>query len=229
LSRLWARLTYANIMATIAIFISLGGSSYAMLQITGKNVPRNALTGEDITDLTTHDIRDYSLLRRDFKRGQLRATSQGTPGPQGPKGDKGDSGQKGDPGQQGEPGPLLDTLGSGQTLFGKYYALDNPAPSGQFAIDVVSYQFPLPEVPSEHYLPPGAPSTPECPGSTDDPLAAPGQLCVYSEARGGVQTTYSGDGINFDKKDLFGFAVNVVSSGTANPFYDVGSWAVTAP
>jgi hypothetical protein len=31
-------------MATIAVFISLGGSSYAVLPITGKNVPRNALT-----------------------------------------------------------------------------------------------------------------------------------------------------------------------------------------
>lgn len=226
MSRLWSRLTYANVMATIAIFISLGGSSYAVLRITGKNVPSNALTGADITDLTTRDVRDFSLLRRDFKKGQLRAASRGAPGPQGPKGD---TGQRGDTGAQGEPGPLLDTLKSGQTVFGKYYALDNPAPSGQFAIDVVSYQFPLPSVPADHYLAPAAAPTAECPGSSDNPRAAPGHLCVYSEARANIQTSYSGDGMGLDQLDRYGFAINVKASGSADPFFDVGSWAVTAP
>ena len=32
------RLTYSNVMATIAVFIALGGSSYAAVKITGKNV-----------------------------------------------------------------------------------------------------------------------------------------------------------------------------------------------
>ena len=44
-------LTYANVMATLAVFIALGGSSYAALRITGKNVPKDALTGADIKDL----------------------------------------------------------------------------------------------------------------------------------------------------------------------------------
>jgi hypothetical protein len=253
LARLLSRLSYANVMATIAVFIALGGSSYAVIRVTGKNVPRDALTGEDIKDLTSQDIRDYSLLRRDFKRGELRAASQGIPGPEGPKGDaggkgdtgaqglrgekgdRGDMGQKGatgttgSQGDKGDPGPLLTVLPSGATQFGNYYALNNPAPTGQFAIDVISYQFPLPSVPADHYLAPGAAPTTECPGSFNDPKAAPGQLCVYSEARANVQTTYSSDGMSFDKKDRYGFAVNITSSGSASVFYDVGSWAVTAP
>ena len=32
------RLTYANVMATLAVFIALGGSSYAALTITGRDV-----------------------------------------------------------------------------------------------------------------------------------------------------------------------------------------------
>jgi hypothetical protein len=219
-SRLWSRLTYANVLATIAVFISLGGSSYAVLRITGKNVPRNALTGADITGLTTRDIRDRSLLRRDFKKGQLLRGRRGRRGLQGVKGDKGD---------QGVPGPLLDTLPSGKTEVGKYYALDSPAPSGQFAVDVVSYQFPLPSTPIDRYLAPGAAPTAECPGSVDNPKAVPGHLCVYSQKRAGVQTSFSGDGMGFDALDRYGFAVNVVSSGTAGNFYDYGSWAVTAP
>jgi hypothetical protein len=214
LFRLWRRLTYANVMATIAVFISLGGSSWAVLRITGKNVANNSLTGADIRGLTSRDIRNHSLLRRDFKAGEILRGHRGHTGKIGP---------------QGEPGPLLETLTSAKTEFGKYYALASPAPSGQYAVDVISYQFPLPSTPTEHYLPPGAASTAECPGAFDNPKAAPGQLCVYSEKRGGVQTTYSGDGMGFDALDRYGFAVNVVSSGTASNFFDYGSWAVTAP
>jgi hypothetical protein len=265
LKRLLSRLTYANVVATLAIFIALGGSSYAVIRVTGKNVADNSLTGADIKDLTSQDIRDYSLLKRDFKRGELKASSQGVPGPQGSpglkgdagspglrgdKGDRGDAGSKGatgatgsqgttgatgsegatgTTGPKGDPGPLLNVLPSHATEFGNYYALNNPAPAGAFAIDDISYQFPLPSVPADHYLPPGAASTAECPGSAANPQAAPGHLCVYSESRANVQTTYSGDGMNFDKKDRYGFAINVTSSGTASVFYDVGSWAVTAP
>jgi hypothetical protein len=259
LRRLLSRLSYANVVATLALFVALGGSSYAVMRVTSKNVPRDALTGDDIKDLTSKDIRDFSLLRRDFKRGELQASSQGVPGPQGPqgdagmkgdagapglrglKGDTGDTGATGDTGLQGgqgpigatgpkgDAGPLLNVLPSGATQFGNYYALNNPAPAGYFAIDVISYQFPLPSAPADHYLPPGAAPTTACPGSVDNPQAARGQLCVYSQSRANVQTTYNGDGISFDRKDRYGFALNVVSSGTANVFYDVGSWAVTAP
>ena len=45
LSTLRARLTYANVMATIAVFVALGGSSYAAITITGKNVRNSSLTG----------------------------------------------------------------------------------------------------------------------------------------------------------------------------------------
>jgi hypothetical protein len=39
-------------MATVAVFIALGGSSYAALRDTGRNVPTDALTGADIKNLT---------------------------------------------------------------------------------------------------------------------------------------------------------------------------------
>jgi len=32
------RLSYANVVATLALFVALGGSSYAAIRITGKNV-----------------------------------------------------------------------------------------------------------------------------------------------------------------------------------------------
>src|SRR5665811_1574496 len=41
------RLTYANVTVTLALFIALGGSSYAALQITGKQVRNHSLTGRE--------------------------------------------------------------------------------------------------------------------------------------------------------------------------------------
>jgi hypothetical protein len=94
LSKLRTRLTYANVMATIAVFVALGGSSYAAITVTGKNVKNSSLTGTDVknSSLTTKDVKNRSLLALDFKAGQLPA------GQQGPKGDKGDPGANGAPG-----------------------------------------------------------------------------------------------------------------------------------
>jgi hypothetical protein len=116
LSSFRTRLTYANVMATIAVFIALGGSSYAALKVTSRNVPKDALTGADIKNLTGKDVRnnsltgadvknlgsgdvtDSSLLARDFAPGQL---------PSGPRGDKGDQGPPGEQGPPGTPGSSL--------------------------------------------------------------------------------------------------------------------------
>ena len=98
------RLTYANVIATIALFVALGGSSYAALKITGRNVPKDALTGADIKNLTGRDVRNQSLngadvngltsadisngrlLAEDFAAGQLPKGDPGSPGPPGPPG-----------------------------------------------------------------------------------------------------------------------------------------------
>jgi hypothetical protein len=95
LAKLRARLTYANVMATVAVFVALGGSSYAAITVTGKNVKNssltgtdvknNSLTGKDVKAIKSGDVSNRSLLAKDFKAGQLPA------GLQGPKGDKGDS------------------------------------------------------------------------------------------------------------------------------------------
>lgn len=94
-----AKLTYANVMATVAVFIALGGTSYGAFVVTGRNVKNssltgrdvknNSLTGADVKGLRSADITNGSLLARDFKAGQLPA------GAKGEKGDKGDTGTGG--------------------------------------------------------------------------------------------------------------------------------------
>lgn len=68
---------YANVTATLALVIALGGTSYAALSITGRDVKNSSLTGRDVknSSLTTSDIRNRSLLLKDFKAGQIPARS----------------------------------------------------------------------------------------------------------------------------------------------------------
>ena len=59
-SKIRRHLTYANVMSTLAVFIALGGSSYAALTISGsaiknrsiasKKLKRNTLTGREIKE-----------------------------------------------------------------------------------------------------------------------------------------------------------------------------------
>ena len=94
------RPSYANVVATLALFAALGGSSYAALAVTGAQVRDGSLTGRDVRNatLTGKDVRDQSLLGRDFKPGQLPA------GPAGPQGARGEEGEPGAAGPKGDPG-----------------------------------------------------------------------------------------------------------------------------
>jgi len=92
------RITYANVVASLALFAALGGSSYAAIAVTGAQVRDGSLTGRDVrnSSLTGKDVRNQSLLAQDFKAGQL---------PTGPAGPKGDPGQPGARGEKGDTGP----------------------------------------------------------------------------------------------------------------------------
>jgi hypothetical protein len=91
-----SKLSYANVVSSICLFIVLGGSAYAATTITGKQIKDNSVTSAD--------IKNKSLVAGDFKPGQLSSAGVGAPGPQGPKGDAGQQGPKGDPGQAGPKG-----------------------------------------------------------------------------------------------------------------------------
>ena len=67
LTRLRSRLTYANAMSTIAVFVALGGGAYAV------SVPRNSVGPAQLkaNAVTAAKVKNRSLLASDFKRGQL--------------------------------------------------------------------------------------------------------------------------------------------------------------
>ncbi len=84
--RFRSHLSFANVMATMAVFIALGGTSYAAVVITGADVRDGSLTGRDVRDsslgasdvisssLGTGEIRDGSLNGRDVRDSSLGAS-----------------------------------------------------------------------------------------------------------------------------------------------------------
>jgi hypothetical protein len=101
LRRFGSRLTYANVMATLAMFVALGGVSYAAITLPAnsvgtKQLKNKAVTGKKIAGnaVTTRKVRNFSLRKIDFKLGELPAGAQG---PAGPKGDPGATGAAGIP------------------------------------------------------------------------------------------------------------------------------------
>lgn len=91
IQRIRARLTYANVMATIAVFIALGGTSYAALKL-----PRNSVGAEQIKSgaVRSAEIKDRSIRTSDLAT-SARASLRGQIGPQGPTGATGPQGPSG--------------------------------------------------------------------------------------------------------------------------------------
>lgn len=96
--RRFSRPSPALCIALIALFVALGGTSFAAPAreaahhlISGKSIKHNSIGSADIQNnsLTTSDVRNHSLLAKDFKAGQL---------PRGATGAKGDKGDQGIPG-----------------------------------------------------------------------------------------------------------------------------------
>jgi hypothetical protein len=76
----------ATAISLVALFVALGGTSYAAITL-----PRNSVGPTQLkrNAVTSSKVKDGTLLKKDFKKGQLTA------GAQGPKGDRGDVGPVG--------------------------------------------------------------------------------------------------------------------------------------
>ncbi|WP_051471072.1 collagen-like protein [Patulibacter minatonensis] len=116
------RPTYSGAVATSALFIALGGTSYAAATELGRHavesrniapgavgnskIASGAVTGNKLKDdaITSAKVADGSLRARDFAIGDLPVGATGARGLPGPKGDTGSTGPAGATGKAGKDG-----------------------------------------------------------------------------------------------------------------------------
>jgi hypothetical protein len=68
LARLRAHLTYANVVATLALFLALGGVSYAAIRVGSKSIVNNSVRTQDLrnNDIRGRDIRNRTIQHADI-------------------------------------------------------------------------------------------------------------------------------------------------------------------
>jgi len=68
LARLRDRLTYANVVATLALFLALGGASYAAARIGSASIINNSVRTQDLrnNDIRSRDIRNRTITNADI-------------------------------------------------------------------------------------------------------------------------------------------------------------------
>ncbi len=89
--------TYANVMSTVAVFIALGGTSYAAAKLSAKSVGERELKDSAVTT---------AKLAKGAVTADRLAAGVSTAGPRGPRGGEGPTGPKGDSGAKGDTGPI---------------------------------------------------------------------------------------------------------------------------
>src|SRR5438105_3320893 len=134
----------------LALFVALGGTTYAAATIGSGNIKNDAVLSRHIKNgevknldlgansVGTDKVIDGSLLRQDFKPGQLPRGLKGDTGAQGAKGDTGAQGAKGDTGAQGAKGDTGTQGAKGDTgARGAKGVQGDPGPGArQFAVHI---------------------------------------------------------------------------------------------
>ena len=97
---------HTTAVAYLALFAALGGSAYAAVTVTGKNIKDGTITGKDVKNLSL-DRKKLSAQAVSSLTGRPGpAGSQGVAGPKGEKGEQGPVGPSGATGPKGEQGPV---------------------------------------------------------------------------------------------------------------------------
>jgi hypothetical protein len=113
-------------------------------------------------------------------------TLSGAPGLQGAQGLQGLQGAQG---AQGPTGGYVPTLPSGQLIKGVFGSVTSHVEAGQYIDGYQTFPLALPsDLIATHYINDGDPAIDECPGTTANPDALAGHLCLYEQAGENIGT-----------------------------------------
>lgn len=209
-------------ISLLALFVSLGGVSYAAATglIGSAEIQDNSVASKDIKDRTI-GLKDLADQTRKGLRGAAGpAGAAGAVGPVGPNGPAGRS--------------ALSSLSSGESIHGVY------AVQGQGPNLWTGVTFPVPApvpVDSRHVVIANNDtiSGDGCTGSTTNPVSAPGYVCIYTHISVNTISGFGwgalcscGDATATGDGSRFGFIVQA-NGAAATLLTASGVWAYTAP
>jgi hypothetical protein len=234
------RVTYANVVVTVALVFAMTGGAYAakhylisstkqispsvLKELAGKTgaVGKEGPAGKNGTNGSTGAPGPQGLQGLEGKAGK-----EGKQGEEGEEGREGKEGKEGKEGAKGQPWTPSNTLPSGATETGVW---GTRPPEGKQ--ELVSLSFPVAlatELDEAHvHIAPNA----ACSGTVEKPTAEPGNLCVYPGVAANVKLEEIVKPYGFNEAGAGTTGANLAISGnTGVPvpiFYSNGSWAVTA-
>ena len=221
-----SRLTYANVMATVAAFLALGGGAYALSGIPDRGGVFHGCVSNRTGLLRV--VKRASSCHKPKGHGKGRdpgefAVSWNQQGPRGLQGPSGQAGLDGHAGTNGQPFDANATLPPGQTLTGVWTVAggnaDDLATQVQFTPRLAAD---LPAASVQRVV--GSSTTTQCPGPGQ---AARGFFCLYERS-----STATFQGIFDGATGAVGAnrtGASIDYSGTGPSQAAAGTWAVTAP
>lgn len=201
------RLSYANVVATMALVFAMGGSAMA-----AKHYVINS----------TKQINPKVLKKLHGAAGKKGST--GASGPAGPAGAVGPGGKEGPAGLS-----ALATLPSGQSESGEYGAQESSKADAMF--EAVTFPIPLAAgIPVEKTEWTSSGSAPHCSGPGH---ASPGYLCLYSAQHEEIELPVGVESYEGSKPSQgtgrVGFELEWETSSSILEALDNGTYTVTAP
>jgi hypothetical protein len=188
--------------------VALGGTGYAAVALAPNSVGTAQLKNNAVNSLK---VKNGSLLKADFKPGQLAGGANGAAGPAGPAGPAGAAGPA---------GPFPDALPTGKTVRGAFNIGSTAAAAGALANSSISFIYALATVPTVKVVLQGAAAPAECSGNATFPQAAAGVLCIYEESK------TNSVGVTLNAVNRSGATI-FTNSSAAGGFFSYGTWAVT--
>jgi Collagen triple helix repeat (20 copies) len=255
------RVTYTNVALTIGLVFAMSGGAYAASKYLITSTKQ--ISPKVLAQLKGAKGAKGAAGAAGASGPQGPAGAQGPAGPQGPAGTNGKDGAPGATGPQGPKGAngqtgFTETLPSGKTETG---AWNISVGEETEAITAISFPIPLPEALDAshvHYVSADGTkavfynktseewevaSTPSCPGTDEEPKAAPGNLCIYGAYTGNIVNKGENiaENVIANPTNPVALVFREYSAGTSGALLllereskngsanGVGTWAVTAP